>query len=396
MALKSKLGFGMMRLPVKSNDPTDFDYEQLFQMVDTFIEAGYNYFDTSYVYHNGKSEEAVRKAVIERHPRENVLIATKFPTFILKTEDEIEPIFARQLENLGVDYIDYYLLHNFQTVYYDGVDGNGGVVKTCHLIDHALKWKADGKIKHLGFSFHSSPELLDRILTEHPEFEFVQIPVNYMDWNSELVRAREAYEVIRRHGKLVVIMEPVKGGGLAMVPDKVKERLKEMDADASVASWAMRFTGGLDGVICNLSGMSTLEQVKDNIHTVQALNPLTEVEKKQLLGDVVRIYKEAGPYGADLSRYAGLTLHGATVTAIMEGYSVCQLQPDPGFSDENSYFKNVVAEKAHLDIFGQLPEEKVILADGTDVTQEVRAAELWLIQNSFCIKNLEIGAKRHE
>ena len=383
MALKSKLGFGMMRLPVKSNDPTDFDYEQLFQMVDTFIEAGYNYFDTSYVYHNGKSEEAVRKAVIERHPRENVLIATKFPTFILKTEDEIEPIFARQLENLGVDYIDYYLLHNFQTVYYDGVDGNGGVVKTCHLIDHALKWKADGKIKHLGFSFHSSPELLDRILTEHPEFEFVQIPVNYMDWNSELVRAREAYEVIRRHGKLVVIMEPVKGGGLAMVPEKVKERLNEMDADASVASWAMRFTGGLDGVICNLSGMSTLEQVKDNIHTVQSLNPLTEDEKEQLLGDVVRIYKDAGPYGADLGRYAGLTLHGVAVTAIMEGYSVCQLQPDPGFSDENNYFKNVVAEKAHLDIFGELPEEKVILSDGTDVTEEVRAAEQWLIQNSF-------------
>ncbi len=383
MALKSKLGFGMMRLPVKSNEPTDFDYEQLFQMVDTFIEAGYNYFDTSYVYHNGKSEEAVRKAVIERHPRGNILIATKFPTFNLKTEDEIEPIFAQQLKNLGVDYIDYYLLHNFQTVYYDGVDGNGGVVKTCHLIDHALKWKADGKIKHLGFSFHSSPELLDRILTEHPEFEFVQIPVNYLDWNSELVRAREAYEVIRRHGKLVVIMEPVKGGGLAMVPEKVKERLNEMDADASVASWAMRFTGGLDGVICNLSGMSTLEQVKDNIHTVQSLNPLTEDEKEQLLGDVVRIYKDAGPYGADLGRYAGLTLHGVAVTAIMEGYSVCQLQPDPGFSDENNYFKNVVAEKAHLDIFGELPEEKVILSDGTDVTEEVRAAEQWLIQNSF-------------
>lgn len=199
-----------MRLPVKSSNPTDFDYEQLFQMVDTFLEAGYNYFDTSFVYHNGKSEKAVRKAVIERHPRENVLIATKFPTFALKEEDEIEPIFAQQLENLGVDYVDYYLLHNFQTVYYDGVDGQGGVVKTCHLIDHALKWKEDGKIKHLGFSFHSSPELLDRILTEHPEFEFVQIPVNYLDWNSELVRAKEAYEVIRKHGKQVIIMEPVK------------------------------------------------------------------------------------------------------------------------------------------------------------------------------------------
>ncbi len=383
MALKSRLGFGMMRLPVKNGDPTDFDYEQLFQMVDTFIDAGYNYFDTSFVYHNGKSEEAVRKAVVERHPRESVLIATKFPTFNLKTEDEIEPIFAQQLENLGVDYVDYYLLHNFQTVYYDGVDGKGGVVKTCHLIDHALKWKEDGKIKHLGFSFHSSPELLDRILTEHPEFEFVQIPVNYLDWNSELVCAGEAYEVIRRHGKQVIIMEPVKGGGLAMVPEKVKERLMEMDPNASVASWAMRFTGGLDGVICNLSGMSTLEQVKDNIHTVQSLSPLTEEEKELLLGEVARLYRDAGPCGADLSRYAGLTLHGVAVTAILEAYSVCQLQPDPGFSDDNNYFKNAVAEKAHLDIFGELPEEKVTLADGADVTEEVRAAEQWLIQNSF-------------
>lgn len=383
MALKSKLGFGMMRLPVKSNDPTDFDYEQLFQMVDTFIEAGYNYFDTSYVYHNGKSEEATRKAVIERYPRESVLIATKFPTFDLKAEEEIEPIFAQQLENLGVDYIDYYLLHNFQTVYYDGVDGNGGIVKTSHLIDHALKWKADGKIKHLGFSFHSSPELLDRILIEHPEFEFVQIPVNYMDWDSQLVRAREAYEVIRKHDKLVVIMEPVKGGGLAMVPEKVEQRLKEMDPNATVASWAMRFTGSLEGVICNLSGMSTLEQVRDNINTVKRLDPLTKEETNLLLDEVVRIYKEAGPYGADFSRYEGLTLHGTAVTAIMEGYSVCQLQPDPGFSDENNYFKNVVAEKAHLDIFGELPEERLITADGTDVTEEVLKAERWLCENSF-------------
>lgn len=168
-----------------------------------------------------------------------------------------------------------------------------------------------------------------------------------------------------------------------MVPETVKGRLKAMNPDASITSWSVRFAGGLDGVLCTLSGMSTLEQVKDNIHTVQSLNPMTGKEKELLLGEVSRLYKDAGPCGADLSRYAGLTLHGAAVTAIMEGYSVCQLQPDPGFSDDNNYFKNVVAEKAHLDIFGNLPEEKVILADGTDVTEEVRAAEQWLIQNSF-------------
>ncbi len=180
MALKCNLGFGMMRLPVNGGDPTDFDYPQLFQMVDCFLDEGYTYFDTSYVYHNGKSEEAVRKAVVERHPRDRFTIATKFPTFDLKTEEEIEPIFARQLENLGVDFIDYYLLHNFQTVYYDGIDGTGGVIKTCHLFDHALKWKEAGKIRHLGISFHSSADLLNRILTEHPEIEFVQIALNYL------------------------------------------------------------------------------------------------------------------------------------------------------------------------------------------------------------------------
>ena len=265
---------------------------------------------------------------------------------------------------------------------YDGVDGRGGVVKTCHLFDHANQWVRDGKVKHLGFSFHSSAKLLDRILTEHPEVEFVQIPLNYIDWESELVQAREAYEVIRRHGKQVVIMEPVKGGGLSMVPLIVEAALKAMDPNASVASWAMRFTGSLEGVICNLSGMSTLEQVRDNINTVQNLDPLTEVEKEKL-HEIVKLYKDAGPIGADLSKYKGLTLHGAPVTAILEAYNMCQLQPDPGFSDDNNYLKNTIAEEAHLDIFGTLPEERVILADGTDVTEEVRKAEQWLIENSF-------------
>ncbi len=376
------LGFGMMRLPVKNGNPTDFDYDQLFKMVDTFLAAGFTYFDTSYVYHNGKSEEATRRAVVERHPRDSFTVATKFPTFDLKKEEEIEPIFAQQLENLGVDYIDYYLLHNFQTVYYDGIDGKGGVIKTCNLFDHALQWKAEGKIRHLGFSFHSSAELLDRILTEHPEVDFVQIALNYIDWESEFVQAKKCYEVIRRHGKKVVIMQPVKGGGLAMVPETVRKALKEMDAKASIVSWALRFAGSLDGVICSLSGMSTLEQVKEDTKTFQNLIPLTESEKEKL-HDIVRLYKEAGPIGADLSRFKGLKLHGAPVTGIMEAYNICQLQPDPGFTDDNNYLKNVIAEQAHLDCFGELPEEKIILEDGTDATEEVLQAERWLIENSF-------------
>ena len=273
-------------------------------------------------------------------------------------------------------------MHNFQNVYYDGIDGKGGVIKTCHLFEHALKWKEEGKIRHLGFSFHSSAVLLDRILTEHPEVEFVQIALNYIDWESEFVQAKECYEVIRKHGKQVIIMEPVKGGGLAAVPPSVEKALKEMNPDASVVSWALRFAGSMDGVLCNLSGMSTLEQVKENIRSVRELEPLTEDEKEKLR-EIVKIYKDAGPFGADLSRYEGLKLHGAMVTGILEAYNMCQLQPDPGYSDDNNYLKNVIAEQAHLDCFGKLPDEKVILADGTDVTEEVLKAERWLIEHSF-------------
>ncbi|MDO4400996.1 MAG: aldo/keto reductase [Coriobacteriia bacterium] len=382
MALKSPLGFGMMRLPVKDGNPTDFDYDQLNQMVDEFMAAGYTYFDTSYVYHDGKSEEATRKAVVERHPRESFTVATKFPTFVLQDESEIEPIFAKQLENLGVDYIDYYLLHNIQTVYYDGVDGKGGVVKTCHLFDHAKQWVEEGKVRHLGFSFHSSAKLLDRILDEHPEVEFVQIPFNYIDCESELVQAMQAYEVIRAHGKQAVFMEPVKGGGLSLVPPTVEQMLKERDPQASVASWAIRYAGSFDGAICTLSGMSTIEQVRDNIHTMRQLEPLS-AEDREFLREVVRAYKDAGEIGADLSAYEGLTYHGAPVTGILEAYNMCLLQPDPGFSDDNNYLKNVVAEEAHLDFFGEMPEDRVVLADGTDATELVAKAERWLIEHSF-------------
>ena len=384
MALNATLGFGMMRLPVKNGDPTDFDYEQVNAMVDAYLAAGCNYFDTSYVYHQGKSEESVRKAVVERHPRESFRVATKFPTFNLKPgdEDKIEGIFQEQLDNLGVTYVDYYLLHNFQTRYYDGYDGKGGVIQSEHLIEHALRWKAEGRIRHLGFSFHSSAALLDRILTEHPEFEFVQIAANYVDWNSQLVQAGPCYEVIRKHHKQVVIMEPVKGGGLARVPAAVEAALKAKDPERSVASWAIRFVGSLEGMICCLSGMSSLEQVQDNIRSYRELSPISEEEKRWLTEDVNALYRAQGPV-KDMSRYEGLCLYGVPVTAIMEGYSVCQLQPDPGFSDDNNYLLNAIAEKAHLDFAQELPRERLVNGAGLDVTEEVYAAYQWLRENSF-------------
>ena len=384
MSLKSTLGFGMMRLPVINGNPTDFDYEQLNTMVDTYLEAGYHYFDTSYVYHNGKSEEAVKKSVVERHPRDSFAVATKFPTFLLKPgdEDKIEGYFQEQLDRLGVDYIDYYLLHNFQTRWYDGYDGKGGVIQSEHLIEHALKWKEEGKIRHLGFSFHSSAKLLDRILTEHPEFEFVQIAANYVDWNSELVQAGPCYDVIRKHGKQVVIMEPVKGGGLASVPEAVEKTLKEKAPDHSIASWAIRFVGSLDGLICCLSGMSTVEQVKDNIRTYRELEPLSASEMNWLSGEINALYRSQGPV-KDLEKYEGLKLYGVPVTAIMEGYNVCQLQPDPGFSDDNNYLLNAIAEEYKRDFKEELPKETLINRSGEDVTAEVYEAYEWLRAHTF-------------
>lgn len=376
------LGFGMMRLPVISG-PTDFDYPQLNSMVDAFLEAGYTYFDTSFVYHNGKSEEATRKALVERHPRESFTVATKFPTFLRIPEEKIEETFQSQLDHLGVDYVDYYLLHNIQTVYYDGYDGKGGVVKTTHLFDHAKKWKEAGKIRHLGISFHSSAKLLDRVLAEHPEIEFVQIALNPIDWDSELVQAGLCYDVIRRHGRKVVIMEAVKGGGLAKLPEAAESLLKAAHPDWSIASWSVRFCLGLEDVIAVLSGMSTIEQVKDNTATSNAAEKLTEEDEK-VLAEAMRIYRESAPIKqSEIDPYKNLMYHGVPVSAILQAYSICQIQPDPGFSDDNNYLKNAFAEAEQVDFHAGLEKQEVLTEDGRDITKMVEEAVAWLTEHSF-------------
>ena len=376
------LGFGMMRLPVITG-PTDFDYAQLNDMVDAFLEAGYTYFDTSFVYHDGMSEEATRKALVERHPRDSYTVATKFPTFMLIPEEKIEETFQSQLDHLGVEYVDYYLLHNIQTVYYDGYDGKGGIVKTTHLFDHAKQWKEDGKIRHLGISFHSSAKLLDRVLTEHPEIEFVQIALNPIDWDSELVQAGRCYDVIRKHGRKVVVMEAVKGGGLAKLPKEAEDLLKSAHPDWSIASWSVRFCLDLDDVIAVLSGMSTIEQVKDNTATSNAAGKLTEEDRK-VLAEAIRIYRESAPIKqSEIDQYKGLVYHGVPVSAILQAYSICQIQPDPGFSDDNNYLKNAIAEAEHVDFHDGLDKQEVITEDGRDITAMVEEAVAWLTENSF-------------
>ncbi len=364
------LGFGMMRLPLLSADQTDFDYEQLYKMVDAFLGAGFTYFDTSYVYHSGKSEEATRKAVVERHPRDSFTIATKFPAFALQSEDQIEPIFESQFNNLGVDYIDYYLLHNIQTVNYDGVDGKGGIAQTAHLFDHAKAWKESGRIRHLGISFHSSSALLDRILTEHPEIEFVQIAINPIDWDARLVEARNCYEVVRRHGRKVVIMEVLKGGGMVSLPAAAKKILTDAEPDKSVASWSLRFAAGLEDVIAVLSGMSTLDQVLDNVNTATKYGPLGAEEEKTLF-QAVDSFREAGAFPPSTwAPYEGMTWNGVDVLAYMDMVNTCRQLPVPGFADDCNYPKNILAEKGHV-----TPDEAkdgtYVLEDGTDVSDFV-------------------------
>ena len=373
---KGKLGFGWMRLPQKSENPEDIDFEQVNQMLDAYLDAGFDYFDTSYVYHNGKSENAIQRCLISRYPREKFRLASKLPTFAITKEEQVEEIFAQQLEKCGTEYFDYFLLHNVNGIRYERE------IKECHMFEHMQQWKKDGKIRHIGFSYHDSADNLDKILSEHPEVEFVQIALNYIDWNAYLIQAKKCYEVIRKHGCQVIVMEPVKGGMLAKVPEKAEALMKQEAPRMSPASWAIRFAAGLDGILTVLSGMSDLAQVEDNISYMKDFQPLNDRELK-ILKEVSRIYKEEGPvHTADFSKYEEISPKGVSAAAILEAYNNCMLQPNPGFAAEHNYFS---VEKAK---HGIKTEENCIplpavLSEGTDISDMVKEAEGFLNSNAF-------------
>ncbi|MBR1777792.1 MAG: aldo/keto reductase [Alphaproteobacteria bacterium] len=260
-----KLGFGLMRLPQKDGV---IDVEQVKEMVDHFLAAGFTYFDTAWAYPG--SEDAIRQALVERYPRESFQLATKNAAWIgAKTADEAKNQLEVSLKQTGAGYIDFYLLHNLGEARTKVFDDFG-------LWDWILEKKAQGVIKHAGFSFHSTPEELDAILTAHPEMEFVQLQINYADWDNPAIQSRRCYETARKHGKPVIIMEPVKGGMLATPPESVVKILKEAEPDSSIASWAIRFAANLDGVIAVLSGMSNLAQMDDNLSYMKDFAGLTE------------------------------------------------------------------------------------------------------------------------
>ncbi len=280
--MKRKLGFGLMRLPLTDPDnPGSIDIEESKRMVDHFIAEGYTYFDTAWMYCGFQSEKAVKEILTARYPREAYTLTTKLHCGFIKEKEDRDRIFNKQLENTGVEYFDYYLLHDI------GFDS----YKAYNRFD-CFEWIAEkkrkGLVKHIGFSFHDNAEMLEKVLTEHPEFEFVQLQINYLDWESKGIESRKCYETATRHGKPVFVMEPVKGGTLANLPEKAENILRALNPEASLPSWAIRFAASQPNVAIVLSGMSNLAQMQDNCGFMKEFTPLNEKEIESI-GNVVDI-----------------------------------------------------------------------------------------------------------
>ena len=288
-----RLGFGLMRLPETDGA---IDLDKVCQMADAYLAAGMNYFDTAYVYHGGNSERIVKEALVKRHPRDSFTVATKLPAWCLKTEADRDRVFNEQLERCGVDFFDFYLLHSVE----DG--GNGDTYDRLDCYNWALQKQAEGKIRHFGFSFHGSPEYLEKTLDAHPEVEFVQIQLNYADWENPVVRSGRLYEILHQRGIPMVIMEPVKGGTLAALTPELEAKLRAVRPEKSPASWALRFVGSLPGVMTILSGMSTPEQMAENIGTFAHFEPLSDAEKAAV-EDVRRAMMSVETIGCTACRY---------------------------------------------------------------------------------------------
>ena len=287
-----KLGFGLMRLPQTPQETIDL--EQFQTMTDRFLEQGYTYFDTAYFYHQGESERAVKTALTGRIDRDRYRLATKLPSPKLETEEDMERIFNEQCEKCGVDRFDYYLLHCLNAKLYEKVSRLGA-------FEFVLQKKAQGKVGKFGFSFHDTADVLDKILTEHPEVEFVQLQINYLDWESPTVQSRKCYETARKHNKDIIIMEPIKGGVLANVPDEARALMQEKDPEKSPAQWALQFAATLPGVIMVLSGMSNLAQLEENTAFFHDMNPLTDEETEMLFrcGDIINRSVAVGCTGCE-------------------------------------------------------------------------------------------------
>ena len=269
MLSNSKLGFGLMRLPKDKQGQIKLDEVQ--RMVDSYMERGFNYFDTAYVYEG--SEEAIRQTLVEKYPRDVYTLADKLPAWKLTCQEDVERIFQESLNRTGVDYFDFYLLHSVEKSHYP-------TYEKYQCFDFIQEMKKQGKIKYMGFSFHDDADFLDKVLTEHPEIDFVQLQLNYLDWENGVIQSRRNYEVARKHHKPIVVMEPVKGGTLASFSDDIEKIYKDYAPQKSIASWALRYVASLDGVMTILSGMSNAQQMNDNLDTMTHFEKINDKEAR--------------------------------------------------------------------------------------------------------------------
>ena len=289
--IKKNFGFGCMRLPMQGED---VDIEQTKQMVDTFLAQGFNYFDTAHGYIQGKSELALKECLTSRHDREEYILTNKLTESYFKTQADIRPFFQSQLEACGVDYFDFYLMHSQGSTNYQHF-------KDCRAYETAFELKAEGKVRHVGISFHDRAEVLDQILTEYPQVEVVQIQFNYLDYDDIAVQSRKCYEVCRKHDKPVLVMEPVKGGSLVNLPDDAKKIFDDLHG-GSPASYAIRFAAGFPGMMMVLSGMSSLEQMKDNLSYMKDFQPLNDAEMTAV-HQVVDVFRKMNLIPCTVCRY---------------------------------------------------------------------------------------------
>lgn len=270
---KVNLGFGCMRLPLlDTSDETSFKAEEIEKLFDTYLKNGFNYFDTAYVYHGRQAEQGMKRFLVDRYPRNKFHLATKLPLRLLNTEDDMERIFQEELSNCGVTYFDSYLLHNVCRAVY---------AKVCELnvFQFVKKKKDEGKIKYVGMSFHDTPDLLENVLANYGDcIDFVQLQINYLDWEQATVQSRKCAEVANWYNKPITVMEPCKGGTLVNIPEEAVKLMKDYAPEQSVASWAMRFAASVPGVERVLSGMNTMEQLEDNMAVFKHFKPLNEDE----------------------------------------------------------------------------------------------------------------------
>lgn len=328
-------GFGCMRLPTMDpGDAAAFDFPKMEMLVDAFLDAGYTYFDTAYTYHGYKAEEAVRKALVDRHPRESFLLATKMPLRDFRDTADLQRIFDEQLVNCGVDRFDFYLLHNMGSNVYEKC-------RTYGAFDFLARMKEEGKARFVGMSFHDTPELLDVILGEYADvLDFVQLQINYLDWESADIQSKRCWGVARRYGMPIAVMEPCKGGTLVNLPDEAREMLAGAEPDAPTASWALRFAASRPGVFMVLSGMNEVGQLRENTAVFDDFEPL-DADEEKLVERVAQTIKESTAISCTACEYC---THDCPKDIPIPRYFALYnsaMRTTGSFSSQNVYYNNV-------------------------------------------------------